>query len=224
MVQSGEKITSSKIDEVAAKYSIGVQTVKDIVEELQKPNRDPRDGYPAPIMQKGVLQFEDLREGMKVTGKIRNVVDFGAFVDIGLHETGLVHLSELSDSFVSDPMEVVKVGDVREFTIIQLDTIRRRISLSLKSDAASRAGTGEKSAPRRENRGGDGGKGGSSSGNGKRVVIVKKGDGTRNGAGENRNSDYNRSRDGNRDSQNRRQSSGSDDGMSYNPFAAFFNK
>ncbi|MBO4858334.1 MAG: RNA-binding transcriptional accessory protein [Treponema sp.] len=223
MVQSGEKITSSKIDEVAAKYSIGVQTVKDIVEELQKPNRDPRDGYPAPIMQKGVLQFEDLREGMKVTGKIRNVVDFGAFVDIGLHETGLVHLSELSDSFVSDPMEVVKVGDVREFTIIQLDTIRRRISLSLKSDAASRAGTGEKSAPRRENRAGDGGKGGSSSsGNGKRVVIVKKGDGTRNGAGDNKNSDYNRNRD--RNNRQNNGNSGSDDGMSYNPFAAFFNK
>ena len=89
------------------------------------------------------------------------------------------------------------------------------------SDAASRAGTGEKSAPRRENRVSDGGKGGSSSsGSGKRVVVVKKGDGTRNGAGDNKNSDYNRSRD----SQNRRQNSGSDDGMSYNPFAAFFNK
>ena len=227
MVQSGTTISAGKIDEVAAKYNIGVQTVKDIVEELQKPNRDPRDGYPAPIMQKGVLQFEDLREGMKVTGKIRNVVDFGAFVDIGLHETGLVHLSELSDSFVSDPMEVVKVGDVREFTIIQLDTIRRRISLSLKSDAAARAGTGEKSAPRRENRAGGGNGSGSSSSasgtnSGKRVVIVKKGDGTRNGAGDNKNSDYNRNRD--RNNRQNNGNSGSDDGMSYNPFAAFFNK
>ena len=71
--------------------------MNDIIEELQKPNRDPRDGYPAPIMQKGVVQFEDLKEGMKVTGKIRNVVDFGAFVDIGIHETGLIHVSELSD-------------------------------------------------------------------------------------------------------------------------------
>jgi len=206
LIQSGVSISAGKIDEVAEKYKIGVQTVKDIVEELQKPNRDPRDGYPAPIMQKGVLQFEDLREGMKVTGKIKNVVDFGAFVDIGLHETGLVHLSELSDNFVTDPMEVVKVGDVREFTIIQLDTIRRRISLSLKSDAAARAGTGEKSGAKRENRAGDGGKGGSSSsGNVKRVVVVKKGSGN----------DKNRPN---------RSNSGSDDGMSYNPFAAFFNK
>ena len=159
LVQSGASISAGKIDEVAEKYKIGVQTVKDIVEELQKPNRDPRDGYPAPIMQKGVLQFEDLREGMKVTGKIKNVVDFGAFVDIGLHETGLVHLSELSDSFVTDPMEVVKVGDVREFTIIQLDTIRRRISLSLKSDAASRAGGGTGTSASGAKAGGQGGNG-----------------------------------------------------------------
>lgn len=207
MIKNGEKVSSSKIDELAAKYSIGVQTVKDIVEELQKPNRDPRDGYPAPIMQKGVLQFEDLKEGMKVTGKIKNVVDFGAFVDIGLHETGLVHLSELSDSFVSDPMEVVKVGDVFEFTIIQLDVDRRRIGLSLKSDAAGRAGTGQKSAPRRENSTPSG------NGTGKRVVVVKKA-----GSGNSvKSNDYNKNRDN-------RSSSSSDDGMSYNPFAAFFNK
>ncbi|MCQ2587234.1 MAG: RNA-binding transcriptional accessory protein [Treponema sp.] len=207
MIKNGEKVSSSKIDELAAKYSIGVQTVKDIVEELQKPNRDPRDGYPAPIMQKGVLQFEDLKEGMKVTGKIKNVVDFGAFVDIGLHETGLVHLSELSDNFVSDPMEVVKVGDVFEFTIIQLDVDRRRIGLSLKSDAAGRAGTGQKSAPRRENPTPSG------NGTGKRVVVVKKA-----GSGNSvKSNDYNKNRDN-------RSSNSSDDGMSYNPFAAFFNK
>ena len=203
MIQKGEKISTSKIDEIAQKYNIGVTTVRDIVEELQKPNRDPRDGYPAPIMQKGVVQFEDLKEGMKVTGKIKNVVDFGAFVDIGLHETGLVHLSELSDSFVTDPMEVVKVGDVREFTIIQLDTVRRRISLSLKSDAASRIG-GDKSAAKKENTG---------SVTPKRVVVVKK-------DGNKSNSTGNNGRSG----ENRRYNSGSDDGMSYNPFAAFFNK
>ena len=203
MIQKGEKISTSKIDEIAQKYNIGVTTVRDIVEELQKPNRDPRDGYPAPIMQKGVVQFEDLKEGMKVTGKIKNVVDFGAFVDIGLHETGLVHLSELSDNFVTDPMEVVKVGDVREFTIIQLDTVRRRISLSLKSDAASRSG-GDKSAAKKENTG---------SVTPKRVVVVKKDGNKSNSAGNN-----------GRSGENRRYNSGSDDGMSYNPFAAFFNK
>jgi uncharacterized protein len=216
LVQSGASISAGKIDEVAEKYKIGVQTVKDIVEELQKPNRDPRDGYPAPIMQKGVLQFEDLREGMKVTGKIKNVVDFGAFVDIGLHETGLVHLSELSDSFVTDPMEVVKVGDVREFTIIQLDTIRRRISLSLKSDAASRAGGGTGTSASGAKAGGQGGNGA------KRVVVVKKGSGNgKPAASSSKNNDYDRNRDRNRPN---RSNSGSDDGMSYNPFAAFFNK
>ena len=203
-IQNGDKIIASERKALAEKYNLSEITINDIIDELQKPNRDPRDGYPAPIMQKGVLQFEDLKEGMKVTGKIRNVVDFGAFVDIGLHETGLVHLSELSDNFVSDPMEVVKVGDVKEFTIIGLDMDRRRISLSLKSDAASRAGTGEKSpakrdfsAPRTNSTGA------------KKVVVVKKGSSS---------NSTEKPRD------KRPNNSGSDDGMSYNPFAAFFNK
>ena len=85
-------------------------------------------------MQKGVVTFEHLKEGMKVTGKIKNVVDFGAFVDLGIKETALLHISELSDTFVSDPMEVLKVGDIKECTIIGLDLDRRRISLSLKSN------------------------------------------------------------------------------------------
>ncbi|MCR4952720.1 MAG: RNA-binding transcriptional accessory protein [Treponema sp.] len=224
MVQNNQKVPADRIEEIAQKYSIGVTTVRDIVEELQKPNRDPRDGYPAPIMQKGVLQFEDLKEGMKVTGKIKNVVDFGAFVDIGLHETGLVHLSELSDNFVTDPMEVVKVGDVFEFTIIQLDKDRRRIGLSLKSDAASRIGTGAKSAPKREGTGA----GTSGSGSGKRVVVVKKGSGTA-GASNNGTNGKPRDLNGNRTndrSNDRAGRSGSrdDSGMTYNPFAAFFNK
>ena len=209
LIQNGEKVPADLIKKIAEKYNLGETTVKDIVEELQKPNRDPRDGYPAPIMQKGVLQFEDLKEGMKVTGKIRNVVDFGAFVDIGLHETGLVHLSEMSDNFVENPMDVVKVGDVFEFTIIQLDVDRRRIGLSLKSDAASRAGTGEKSASKPRNA-----SSGSSQG-GKKVVVIKKG-GTTGSS----------SADAKRQSQSSRggRNYGSDDGETYNPFAAFFNK
>ncbi len=209
-IQNKEKVPADLIKKLAEKYNIGETTVKDIVDELQKPNRDPRDGYPAPIMQKGVLQFEDLKEGMKVTGKIKNVVDFGAFVDIGLHETGLVHLSELSDSFVENPMDVVKVGDVHEFTIIELDRDRRRIALSLKSDAASRAGTGQKSTARREPSAGAG-----ASGNGRRVVVVKKGGASGNAGSQPRRDDNRRS--------NNNYNSGSDDGMSYNPFAAFFN-
>ena len=217
-IQKKEKVPADLIKKLAEKYNIGETTVRDIVDELQKPNRDPRDGYPAPIMQKGVLQFEDLKEGMKVTGKIKNVVDFGAFVDIGLHETGLVHLSELSDSFVENPMDVVKVGDVHEFTIIELDRDRRRIALSLKSDAASRAGTGQKSSVRRDSP--RDGASGSGNGTGRRVVVVKKGAGNSNNGGF----DKLNHRDDNRDSR-RSQSynSGSDDGMSYNPFAAFFN-
>jgi len=117
---------------IKEQYKVGETTINDIIEELKKPNRDPRDGYPKPVMQKGVITFDDLNEGMTVTGKIKNVVDFGAFVDLGIKETALVHISELSDHFVKDPMDIVKVGDVLEFRIIGLDKERRRISLSRK--------------------------------------------------------------------------------------------
>jgi uncharacterized protein len=114
-------------------HGIGDTTINDIVDELKKPNRDPREGYPKPIMQKGLTVFEDLHEGMTITGKIKNVVDFGAFVDLGIKETALVHISELSDHYVKDPLDTVKVGDVLEFQIISLDQDRRRIGLSRKS-------------------------------------------------------------------------------------------
>ncbi|AEF80986.1 helix-hairpin-helix domain-containing protein [Leadbettera azotonutricia] len=123
--------------ELKEKHNLGDTTLNDIVEELKKPNRDPRDGYPKPIMQKGVLTFEDLHEGMMVTGKIKNVVDFGAFVDLGIKETALVHISELSDHFIKDPMDLVKVGDVLEFRIISLDNDRRRIGLSRKTERST---------------------------------------------------------------------------------------
>lgn len=195
LVQKGEKLTADFKKSLAEKYNVGETTINDIAEELAKPNRDPRDGYPAPIMQKGVLNFEDLKVGMKVTGKIRNVVDFGAFVDIGLHETGLIHISELSDTFVSNPMDIIKVGDVKEFTIIDLDAIRKRISLSLKSDAASRGSTPAKSSdgvPK------------------KRVVVVRK-----SGASQAKPAAA---------KPRERQNYGSDDGYSYNPFAALLKK
>ena len=207
LIQNKDKVSADFKKQLAEKYNLGETTLNDIIDELQKPNRDPRDGYPAPIMQQGVVQFEDLKEGMKVTGKIRNVVDFGAFVDIGIHETGLIHVSELSDSFVSDPMEVVKVGDIKEFTIIGLDKDRRRISLSLKSDAASRIGQvgmgGTKAAT-------------TSDGTKKRVVVVKKGGSA---PAQKTNSFNNNNR-----KENVKQYSGSDDGMSYNPFAALLKK
>ena len=215
LVQNKEKISADLKKKLEEKYSVGETTLNDIVDELQKPNRDPRSDYPAPIMQKGVVAFEDLKPGMKVTGKIRNVVDFGAFVDIGLHETGLIHVSELSDNFVKDPMEVVKVGDVHEFTILNLDMDRRRISLSLKSDAASRAGTDEKSKVRGTAAGAGTGTGG------KRVVVVKKGGAGASGAGSRNGGDFKRDNGPRRE---KREYQGSDDGMMYNPFAALLKK
>jgi uncharacterized protein len=128
-------LSSAVAQELKETHRVGDTTLSDIVDELKKPNRDPREGYPKPVMQKGVVTFEDLLEGMTITGKIKNVVDFGAFVDIGLKETALVHISELSDHFVKDPMDTVKVGDVLEFRIISLDRDRRRISLSRRRSA-----------------------------------------------------------------------------------------
>ncbi len=205
LIKEGKKVDNATRKSLEEKYSIGETTLNDIIEELQKPNRDPRDGYPAPIMQKGVVNFEDLKEGMKVTGKIKNVVDFGAFVDIGLHETALIHVSELSDSFVTDPMEVVKVGDIFEFTIIALDKDRKRISLSLKSDAANRIGQSSAKSSSAEKTGGA-----------RKVVVVKKGSGAP-------KSNFNKEKSFS-GQKRERNNYGSDDGMSYNPFAALLKK
>lgn len=191
-VQSKKSVPADVKKSLMERYNVGETTLDDIIDELGKPNRDPRDGYPAPIMQKGVLSFGDLKVGMKVTGKIKNVVDFGAFVDIGLHETALIHVSELSDSFVSNPMDVIKVGDVKEFTIIALDKDRERISLSLKTNAQPKGD----SASQRNDADGK-----------KRVVVVKKGGAKTPSAKSERG-------------ERPRKSARDDDGMSYNPFAA----
>jgi uncharacterized protein len=132
-------LAPAKVSEIREKYNIGEATIGDIVEELKKPGRDPREGFPKPIMQKDVITFEDLQEGQTVTGKVKNVVDFGAFVDLGIKETALVHISELSDTYVKNPLDLVKAGDVLEFRIIGLDVDRRRISLSRKSGGAASA-------------------------------------------------------------------------------------
>ncbi|HOX18074.1 MAG TPA: Tex family protein [Spirochaetales bacterium] len=142
LVKSGGKPSREDRETLKAKYGVGDATIDDIVTELGKPNRDPREDFPKPILQKGVLNFEDLHEGMTVTGKVKNVVDFGAFVDLGIKESALIHVSELADRFVSDPMDVLKVGDVKEFRIISLDPVRKRIGLSLRSEGARRQGQG----------------------------------------------------------------------------------
>ena len=133
-----EKMTNDKLKELMQKYKVGETTLKDIIDELKKPNRDPRADFPQPILQEGVVNFDDLKVGMKVVGKVKNVVDFGAFVDIGIKETALIHVSELSNGFVKNPRDFIKVGDVKEFKIIEMDNIRKRISLSLKTDEVKR--------------------------------------------------------------------------------------
>jgi uncharacterized protein len=135
IVKSGKDPDRESRAALKVKYVVGDTTLDDIIMELKKPNRDPRAELSPPILQKDALKFEDLKEGMKVKGKIKNVVDFGAFVDIGIKESALLHISEMSDQFVRDPMDVLKVGDLREFTVISLDVARRRIGLSLKSNS-----------------------------------------------------------------------------------------
>ncbi len=123
--------TNNEAD-IAEKLGIGVPTLKDIVEELQKPGRDPRDELPKPMLKKDLLGIEDLKEGMELTGTVRNVIDFGAFVDIGVHEDGLVHISQLCNRFVKHPSEVVKVGDIVKVKVISVDIKKKRIGLSMK--------------------------------------------------------------------------------------------
>jgi uncharacterized protein len=120
------------MDKAAEKIGIGVPTLLDILAELQKPGRDPRDELPKPILSSDVLEMKDLTQGMVLNGTVRNVADFGAFVDIGVHQDGLVHVSEMADRFVKDPLEFVRVGDVVRVKVLSVDTQRKRISLSMK--------------------------------------------------------------------------------------------
>ena len=135
IVSKHEEVSNSVKENLEKDYSVSRSTLEDIIQELKKPNRDPREDFPKPIMQQGVLKFEDLKEGMQVKGKVKNVVDFGAFIDLGIKETALLHISQMSDSFIKEPLELLKVGQVLECRIIALDMDRRRISLSRKKDA-----------------------------------------------------------------------------------------
>jgi protein Tex len=122
-------------EKVAAELGAGVPTVRDIIEAMGKPGRDPRDELPKPIFHTEVLKMEDLQVGMELTGTVRNVVDFGAFVDIGVHEDGLVHVSHLSHKYVKHPSEVVAVGDVVKVQVLEVDLKRQRIGLTMKIGA-----------------------------------------------------------------------------------------
>mgnify|MGYP003289263546 CR=1 FL=1 len=120
-------------EKIAAELEIGVPTVKDIIKELQKPGRDPRDDMPKPVLRSDVLKMEDLKEDMILTGTVRNVIDFGAFVDIGVKNDGLVHISEMSEKYVKNPMDVVSVGDIVKVRVIKIDLEKKKVSLSMKN-------------------------------------------------------------------------------------------
>ena len=121
-----------KIKELSASLQIGEMTLIDIIKELLKPGRDPREDMPKPILRADVLKFEDLQEGMILTGTVRNVIDFGAFVDIGVKHDGLVHISEMADKYIKNPLEIVSVGDIVKVKVIGIDTERQKVKLSMK--------------------------------------------------------------------------------------------
>ena len=117
---------------MAAELGVGEITLTDILKELEKPARDPREEMPKPILRTDVLEMKDLKEGMILKGTVRNVIDFGAFVDIGVHQDGLVHISQMSDRFIKHPLEVVSVGDIVEVKVLDVDLKKQRIALTMK--------------------------------------------------------------------------------------------
>lgn len=134
LASGGMKGISRKVSDsgkLAAELGIGEPTLIDIINELEKPGRDPRDDAPKPILRSDVLEMKDLKEGMELKGTIRNVIDFGAFVDIGVHQDGLVHISKMTDKYIKHPLEVVSVGDVVDVTVIGVDMEKKRIQLSM---------------------------------------------------------------------------------------------
>lgn len=120
-------------EKTAEELGIGVPTLEDIIRELEKPGRDPRDEAPAPVLRSDVLSMEDLKEGMVLTGTVRNVIDFGVFVDIGVHQDGLVHISQICDRFIKHPLEAVKLGDVVQVKVLSVDLQKKRISLTMRN-------------------------------------------------------------------------------------------
>ena len=127
-----EKLKTLDISTTATKLEIGEMTLKDIIEELSRPGRDPREDMPKPILRSDVLKLEDLKEGMILSGTVRNVIDFGAFVDIGVKHDGLVHISEMSDKYIKNPSEIVSVGDIVKVKVIKIDKERQKVGLSMK--------------------------------------------------------------------------------------------
>ena len=132
VAQLMQKVQAMGEAQVAEKLSVGVPTLRDVVKELVKPGRDLRDDLPAPILRTDVLDMKDLKPGMTLTGTVRNVIDFGVFVDIGVHQDGLVHISQVCNKFIKHPSEVVSVGDIVKVVVLDVDEKKKRISLSMK--------------------------------------------------------------------------------------------
>ncbi|HBK59165.1 MAG TPA: hypothetical protein DDZ84_00005, partial [Firmicutes bacterium] len=142
MVGSAAGSSTQAIAEWATRLDVGAPTLQDIVEALERPGRDPRDEMPQPVLRTDVLTMDDVHPGMVLEGTVRNVVDFGAFVDIGVQQDGLVHISELSDTYVRHPLDAVSVGDVVGVRVVSIDKERGRIALSMRS-ARDEWATGE---------------------------------------------------------------------------------
>ena len=125
------KLKGRKVTDLANELSVGEPTLNDIIDELEKPGRDPRQSLDGPILKSDVMELTDLKPGMKLRGTVRNVIDFGAFVDIGVHQDGLVHISKLSKKYVKHPLEVVSVGDIVDVTVMEVNVEKKRIGLSM---------------------------------------------------------------------------------------------
>ena len=126
------KLKSVNVPQMAQELEVGEMTLTDIIDELSKPGRDPREDMPKPILRSDVLKLDDLKEGMVLTGTVRNVIDFGAFVDIGVKHDGLVHISEMSDKYIKNPSDIVSVGDIVKVKVINIDKDRQKVALSMK--------------------------------------------------------------------------------------------
>ncbi|MEE0980612.1 MAG: S1 RNA-binding domain-containing protein, partial [Acutalibacteraceae bacterium] len=140
LVELKEKIEALGQENVAEKIGVGVPTMLDIVKELLQPGRDPRDELPPPMLRTDVMDMNDLKPGMELQGTVRNVIDFGAFVDIGVHQDGLVHISQITDKYIKHPSEVLKVGQVVTVWVIAVEVNKKRISLTMKKPKDSSNG------------------------------------------------------------------------------------
>ena len=127
-----KKCEKAGIKTLCAEIGVGEPTLRDMIGELEKPGRDVRDSLPQTVLRDDILEMSDLKPGMILTGTVRNVIDFGAFVDIGVHQDGLVHISEIADRYIKHPSEVLAVGDVVQVMVKSVDTAKKRISLTMK--------------------------------------------------------------------------------------------